>query len=102
MIIKGGGPSWRMDENLYNNFLILEVTVWIILSYYKSVKKLKKEMSIYNSSSTHCNLLISFYSFFNSYLNLPHVVRCMSINVLSVQNKHVSEIEFGLWNLLPV
>ena len=34
----GGTKIW--DENLYNNFLISEVTVRIVLSYYKSVKKL--------------------------------------------------------------
>ena len=37
------------------------------MSYYKSVKETRtKEISKYNSSSTRCNLLISFYSFFNS------------------------------------
>ena len=49
---------------MYNNFPILAVKVRIVLSYYKSDKETRR----YNSSSTRCNLRISFYSFFNSNL----------------------------------
>ena len=41
--MRGGGPSWRRDENLYCNF---PISVQIVLSYYKSVKKTHRKKQV--------------------------------------------------------